>query len=99
MNAGFITTITHSLLDAVTVPGNYQSGNLIIVKSPFGTRTVEMIIPPGVKGGGKFVVSLPPPSVKVAPAESPSFKHAVENMMAPTPVVVGQIAEEEESEQ
>ncbi|KAL7574959.1 hypothetical protein ACA910_010778 [Epithemia clementina (nom. ined.)] len=77
----------------VTVPKNFREGNLIIVKSPFGTRSVQIIIPPGVKEGGKFIVSLPPPTARVAPAQSPNFSAAVENMITPTPVVVGKVAD------
>mmetsp|Transcript_19921 Transcript_19921/g.25664 ORF Transcript_19921/g.25664 Transcript_19921/m.25664 type:complete len:126 (+) Transcript_19921:169-546(+) len=74
----------------VSVPEGCRAGNLINVKSPFGTRRVQMIIPPGLESGDKFQVTIPHPSKKIMAAESPDFTTAVENMFTHTPTLTGE---------
>uniref|UniRef100_A0A7S2YMX8 Uncharacterized protein n=1 Tax=Entomoneis paludosa TaxID=265537 RepID=A0A7S2YMX8_9STRA len=77
----------------VTVPKGYREGNIVYVKSPFGTRKAEVLIPPGYGSGQQFRITLPHPAIQMEKPSSPNFSVAVENMLSPRPVCVGKMVD------
>ena len=79
----------YEILQTVIIPPGVVGGNTILVRSPFGTRTVYASVPDGLKTGDKFTVDLPPVGVASEKPKSGGFMPSLDDFFTPTPEVVG----------
>ena len=72
------------------VPEGVESGNSLLVRSPFGARKVCVTVPDGVKAGDTFRVQIPPLGMAVDQTNhSLGLFASIDDFFTPTPEVIG----------